>query len=510
MIEGVDAARHRHAGRGQLRRHPRPVRDRVRLHPAARLRPAAPDQADQQVQALPPGTGDSRRLPAAGAGADPADPLGPDRPAVRPDDQVRHRDPAGHRLHRGDPAPVHPRRPQHPTYDAMLEARPRAARPSSSPATCATATCNARSTKGCNVVESWNRANDVIFYGKGGDLATNRRDEQELGRARACTCCRPPWSTSTPCMLQDVLADRTGPAGSPTRTAAALTPLFWTHVAPYGEVRLRPGPPPRPRPAVPKPHERDAGSRGPPAEPPTDPGTASAPRRTPAKRKARQLAKYLRDERPDYAYLKEVFRHLRAELGVEVDREPKTLPYVPTEDEIRRYYQVVWKGPPDRRRRAHQDPALHRRPRRRTRRHPPRRRRPRRLPHPHHPAAKAARTAPSPSPPPSKRPSPCTSQARRRAARRPPVRVHLEEALQHPRRTRHARPLRRCRRHDPTDQPPPAPALPVHLAQDPRHRRRPHPALQRPRQPQIAGDLLQIALGPAQDTYESVIDRFPV
>jgi TnpA family transposase len=33
--------------------------------------------------------------------------------------------------------------------------------------------------EGLNVVESWNRANSVIF-GKGGDIATNRRDEQEL------------------------------------------------------------------------------------------------------------------------------------------------------------------------------------------------------------------------------------------------------------------------------------------------------------------------------------------
>lgn len=34
--------------------------------------------------------------------------------------------------------------------------------------------------EGLNVVESWNRANAVIFYGRGGDLATNRRDEQEM------------------------------------------------------------------------------------------------------------------------------------------------------------------------------------------------------------------------------------------------------------------------------------------------------------------------------------------
>lgn len=65
-------------------------------------------------------------------------------------------------------------------------------------------------------------------------------------------------------------------------------------------------------------------------------------KRTPAKHKARQLAKHLRGERPDYAYLKEVFRHLRNELDVQVTRQPKKLPHVPTEAEIRRYYQTVW------------------------------------------------------------------------------------------------------------------------------------------------------------------------
>ncbi len=54
------------------------------------------------------------------------------------------------------------------------------------------------------------------------------------------------------------------------------------------------------------------------------------------------LANHLRGERPDYAYLKDVFRHLRAELGIEVQRKPKTLPFVPSEAEIRRYYETVW------------------------------------------------------------------------------------------------------------------------------------------------------------------------
>src|SRR6266542_3036694 len=65
-------------------------------------------------------------------------------------------------------------------------------------------------------------------------------------------------------------------------------------------------------------------------------------KRTPARQKARQLAKYLRAERPDYAYLKDVFRYLRAELDIEVQRTPKKLPYVPTEDELRRWYETVW------------------------------------------------------------------------------------------------------------------------------------------------------------------------
>lgn len=71
---------------------------------------------------------------------------------------------------------------------------------------------------------------------------------------------------------------------------------------------------------------------------------AGVPTRTPAKKKARQLAKHLRAERPDYAYLKQLFKHLREELGVEPEHAPKKLPYVPTEEEIRSYYRTVWEA----------------------------------------------------------------------------------------------------------------------------------------------------------------------
>ncbi|SPF54575.1 putative Integrase/recombinase XerD [Candidatus Desulfosporosinus infrequens] len=67
-------------------------------------------------------------------------------------------------------------------------------------------------------------------------------------------------------------------------------------------------------------------------------------KRTSAKKKAKELAKYLRGERPDYAYLKSLFQHLRAELEVEIPKVLKKLPYVPMEEELKRYYEVVWKS----------------------------------------------------------------------------------------------------------------------------------------------------------------------
>ena len=67
-------------------------------------------------------------------------------------------------------------------------------------------------------------------------------------------------------------------------------------------------------------------------------------KRTPAAKKAKELAKYLRRERPDYNYLKSVWSHLRSELEIEVPKTEKKLPNVPTEEEIKRYYQEVWQA----------------------------------------------------------------------------------------------------------------------------------------------------------------------
>jgi TnpA family transposase len=40
--------------------------------------------------------------------------------------------------------------------------------------------CDAKSTRGLNVIESWNSANDFIFFGKAGEMASNRADDQEI------------------------------------------------------------------------------------------------------------------------------------------------------------------------------------------------------------------------------------------------------------------------------------------------------------------------------------------
>src|SRR5215210_7722892 len=64
--------------------------------------------------------------------------------------------------------------------------------------------------------------------------------------------------------------------------------------------------------------------------------------RTPAKQKAQELATYLRDEHPDSGYLKEVFRYVRAELQITMPHPPQRLPDVPSDDEIRRFYDAVW------------------------------------------------------------------------------------------------------------------------------------------------------------------------
>ncbi len=67
-------------------------------------------------------------------------------------------------------------------------------------------------------------------------------------------------------------------------------------------------------------------------------------KRTSPKEVALKIAKYFRSEDPDYNYLRKVFVQLRKELGVSVNAAPRKLSFVPSEDDIKKYYEAVLKA----------------------------------------------------------------------------------------------------------------------------------------------------------------------
>ncbi len=64
--------------------------------------------------------------------------------------------------------------------------------------------------------------------------------------------------------------------------------------------------------------------------------------RTPTKDIIKKISKILRDERPDYIYLRDLFKKIREEFDIQVTTTTKHLPYVPTEEDLKRYYRIVW------------------------------------------------------------------------------------------------------------------------------------------------------------------------
>ena len=67
----------------------------------------------------------------------------------------------------------------HPTYQAMLEVG-RAQRTIFVARFLRSRELQREITEGLNIVEAFNGANSVIYYGKGGEIASNRQDEQEM------------------------------------------------------------------------------------------------------------------------------------------------------------------------------------------------------------------------------------------------------------------------------------------------------------------------------------------
>jgi TnpA family transposase len=91
--------------------------------------------------------------------------------------------------------------------------------------------------EGLNVVETWNSANGFIFFGKGGEVASNRSDDQEVS-VHALHLLQSCLVYVNTLMLQRVLAEPAWMARMTPADARGLTPLVWGHVSPYGTFDL--------------------------------------------------------------------------------------------------------------------------------------------------------------------------------------------------------------------------------------------------------------------------------
>lgn len=64
--------------------------------------------------------------------------------------------------------------------------------------------------------------------------------------------------------------------------------------------------------------------------------------RVPPREMAKKLVKLLRPARPDYLYLKQVFKHARQMLDVTVEKSRRRLPELLTDSELIAFYEAVW------------------------------------------------------------------------------------------------------------------------------------------------------------------------
>ena len=76
-----------------------------------------------------------------------------------------------------------------------------------------------------------------IFYGKGGEIATNRMEDQEMAvlSLQLLQNCLVYVNTL---MLQNILSDKRWFDAMAPEDLRALTPLVYAHVNPYGTFRL--------------------------------------------------------------------------------------------------------------------------------------------------------------------------------------------------------------------------------------------------------------------------------
>ena len=87
--------------------------------------------------------------------------------------------------------------------------------------------------EGLQVIENWNNANDFILYGKGGEFASNKLEDQEIAML-SLHLLQVSLVYINTLMIQQVLAEPAWQGRLVVADLRALTPLLWAHVNPYG------------------------------------------------------------------------------------------------------------------------------------------------------------------------------------------------------------------------------------------------------------------------------------
>ena len=91
--------------------------------------------------------------------------------------------------------------------------------------------------EGLNVVENWNSATGFVHFGRGGEISTNRREDQEVAALtlHLVQNCMVYVNTR---MYQSVLSEPKWLETMKGEDFRGITPLIYQHVNPYGEFKV--------------------------------------------------------------------------------------------------------------------------------------------------------------------------------------------------------------------------------------------------------------------------------
>ncbi len=87
------------------------------------------------------------------------------------------------------------------------------------------------------MVENWNSANGFVFFGKGGEISSNRIADQEIS-AHALHLLQASLVYVNTRMVQSVLTEPTWANHLSERDYRGLSPLIYSHINPYGRFGL--------------------------------------------------------------------------------------------------------------------------------------------------------------------------------------------------------------------------------------------------------------------------------